>query len=46
MTRQNAWFNHRRLDDEITEDNSCITSADFEAAYDRKAEPAAETPTQ
>ena len=29
------WFNHRRLHGEITEDNSYVTPAEFEAAYYR-----------
>jgi hypothetical protein len=46
MTQQNVWFKHRRLDVLITEDNSYVTSADFEATNDRQTQPTAETPTQ
>jgi putative transposase len=30
------WFNHRRLHGEITDDNSYVTPAEFEAAYYRQ----------
>jgi putative transposase len=30
------WFNHRRLHGEITDDNSYVTPADFEASYYRQ----------
>lgn len=33
------WFNHRRLHGEITEDNSDVTPAEFEAAYYRQNQP-------
>ncbi len=34
------WFNHRRLHGEITDDNSYITPAEFEATYYRQTQPA------
>ena len=34
------WFNHRRLHGEITEDNSYVTPAEFEATYYRQIQPA------
>lgn len=40
------WFNHRRLHGEITEDNSYVTPAEFEATYYRQIQPAAEAATQ
>jgi putative transposase len=40
------WFNHRRLHGEITEDNSYVTPAEFEATYYRQMQPAAEAATQ
>ncbi|MHB1511484.1 MAG: hypothetical protein ACYCST_21065 [Acidimicrobiales bacterium] len=40
------WFNHRRLHGEITDDNSYVTPAEFEAAYYRKTAPALEAVTQ
>jgi putative transposase len=40
------WFNHRRLHGEITEDNSYVTPAEFEATYYRQIQPAAEAVTQ
>ena len=40
------WFNHRRLHGEITDDNTCVTPAEFEAAYDRQTAPALEAVTQ
>jgi putative transposase len=40
------WFNHRRLHGEITEDNSYLTPAEFEAAYYRQSTPALEAVTQ
>ena len=40
------WFNHRRLHGEITEDNSYVTPAEFEATYYRQTQPAAEAATQ
>jgi putative transposase len=40
------WFNHRRLHGEITEDNSYVTPAEFEALYYRQAAPASEAVTQ
>ena len=33
------WFNHRRLHGEITEDNSYVTPAEFEAIYYRQTHP-------
>ena len=38
------WFNHRH--GEITDDNTCVTPAEFEAAYYRQATPALEAVTQ
>jgi putative transposase len=40
------WFNHRRLHGEITEDNTYVTPAEFEAAYYRQETPAQEAVTQ
>ena len=40
------WFNHRRLHGEITEDNSYVTPAEFEAVYYRQTAPALEAVTQ
>ena len=40
------WFNHRRLHGEITDDNTYVTPAEFEAAYYRQAAPALEAVTQ
>jgi putative transposase len=40
------WFNHRRLHGEITEDNSYVTPAEFEATYYRQTAPALEAVTQ
>jgi len=40
------WFNHRRLHGEITDDNTYLTPAEFEAAYYRQAGPALEAVTQ
>jgi putative transposase len=40
------WFNHRRLHGEITEDNSYVTPAEFEAIYYRQTQPALEAVTQ
>jgi len=40
------WFNHRRLHGEITDDNSYVTPAEFEAAYYRQTAPALEAVTQ
>ena len=40
------WFNHRRLHGEITEDNSYVTPAEFEAIYYRQNQPALEAVTQ
>ena len=34
------WFNHRRLHGEITDDNSYITPAEFEALYYRQTQAA------
>jgi len=39
------WFNHRRLHGEITDDNSYVTPAEFEAAYYRQTAPALEAVT-
>jgi len=39
------WFNHRRLHGEITEDNSYVTPAEFEAIYYRQNQPALEAVT-
>ena len=33
------WFNHRRLHGEITDDNSYVTPAEFEATYYRQTNP-------
>ncbi len=40
------WFSHRRLHGEITEDNSYVTPAEFEATYYRQMQPATEAATQ
>jgi putative transposase len=40
------WFNHRRLHGEITEDNSYVTPAEFEANYYRQTASAPEAVTQ
>ena len=40
------WFNHRRLHGEITDDNSYVTPAEFEAAHYRQTAPALEAVTQ
>ena len=40
------WFNHRRLHGEITEDNSYVTPAEFEATYYRQRDTAIEAVTQ
>ena len=40
------WFNHRRLHGEITDDNTYVTPAEFEASYYRQATPADEAVTQ
>jgi len=40
------WFNHRRLHGEITDDNSYVTPAEFEATYYRQTAPALEAVTQ
>ena len=40
------WFNHRRLHGEITDDNTYITPAEFEATYYRQIAPALEAVTQ
>jgi putative transposase len=40
------WFNHRRLHGEITDDNSYVTPAEFEAVYYRQTAPALEAVTQ
>ena len=34
------WFNHRRVHGEITDDNTYVTPAEFEAAYYRQPAPA------
>jgi putative transposase len=34
------WFNHRRLDGEITDDNSYVTPAEMEALYYRQTQAA------
>ena len=39
------WFNHRRLHGEITDDNSYVTPAEFEATYYRQMQTAAEAVT-
>ena len=39
-------FNHRRLHGEITDDNSYVTPAEFEAVYYRQTAPALEAVTQ
>jgi putative transposase len=40
------WFNHRRLHGEITDDNTYVTPAEFEASYYRQATPADDAVTQ
>ena len=40
------WFNHRRLHGQITEDNSYVTPAEFEAIYYRQTQAAFEAVTQ
>ena len=40
------WFNHRRLHGEITDDNTYVTPAEFEATYYRQEAPALEAATQ
>ena len=40
------WFNHRRLHGEITDDNTYITPAEFEALYYRQDQAALEAVTQ
>ena len=40
------WFNHRRLHGEITDDNSYVTPAEFEATYYRQSAPAVEAGTR
>ncbi len=40
------WFNHRRLHGEITDDNTYITPAEFEALYYRQNQPAPDAVTQ
>jgi putative transposase len=40
------WFNHRRLHGQISDDNTYLTPAEFEAAHYRQATPAAEAVTQ
>jgi putative transposase len=40
------WFNHHRLHGEITDDNSYVAPAEFEAAYYREEVPAVEAVTQ
>jgi putative transposase len=35
------WFNHRRLHGEITDDNTYVTPAEFEASYYRQESAAA-----
>jgi putative transposase len=40
------WFNHRRLHGEITDDNTYVTPAEFEATYYRQETPALEAVTQ
>jgi len=40
------WFNHRRLHGEITDDNTYVTPAEFEAAYYRQTNAAAEAVAQ
>jgi putative transposase len=40
------WFNHRRLHGEITDDNSYVTPAEFEAAHYRQAASALVAATQ
>ncbi len=42
----NRLCDHRRLHSEITEDNSYVTPAEFEAVYYRQNQPAAEAVTQ
>ena len=40
------WFNHRRLHGEITDNNTYVTPAEFEASYYRQATPADQAVTQ
>jgi hypothetical protein len=40
------WFDHRRLNGEIIDDNSYTTPAGFEATYYRQEAPALEAVTQ
>ena len=40
------WFNHRRLHGEITDANTYVTPAEFEATYYRQTAPALEAVTQ
>jgi acyl-CoA synthetase (AMP-forming)/AMP-acid ligase II len=40
------WFNHRRLHGEITDDNTYVTPAEFEATYYRQSQAATEALTQ
>ena len=40
------WFNHRRLHGQITDDNSYVTPAEFEATYYRQTAAALEAVTQ
>jgi len=40
------WLNHRRLHGEITDGNTYVTPAEFEAAYYRRATAAVEAVTQ
>jgi putative transposase len=40
------WFNHRRLHGEITDNNTYVTPAEFEASYYRQAIPADQAVTQ
>ncbi len=40
------WFNHRRLHGDITDDNSYVPPAEFEATYYRQMQPADEAATQ
>jgi len=40
------WFNHRRLHGEITDDNTYVTPAEFEALYYRQTDAAAKAVTQ
>ncbi len=40
------WFNHRRLHGEITDDNTYVTPAEFEATYYRQNQPVVTAVTQ